>query len=166
MRSGQDSLAAVIRSYEQEAERLENAGPLLDARREHALQLSQRVVDKLAADVAASDAERERFVRDTLAPEVVAALGSDLSSLLAGLRSREVALTEVFSDRVLDYAEEAKSAGVAARSRAKTLRETVVALRDVEASMARGSVAEVGAPGPELAEGLPAPADGDGARLA
>lgn len=136
MKSPADAIADLAASYDREAEKLEAAVPRLEARRLGTLLVSQRVVDKLAADVAASDAERTRFVQEQF--PVVDGLkpAPSAEALAAAFKVREVALVELFSDRVLDFAEEAKNTGVAAASRAKVLRETAAQLR----AAAEGSV--------------------------
>jgi hypothetical protein len=161
MRSPKAALDELITSYEREAGRLEGAVPLFEARRELALLVSKRIVDKLEADVGASDAERERFLRERFGslqePLDIGVI--TLDGLAKALRDRELALVELFSDRVLDFAEEARAATVAAKARAGVLRETVVALRSVETAPEDSGRVDASAPAPEPAEAPPAPAD-------
>ena len=166
MRAPREAVTDLTASFEAEAAKFEAAVPLLEARRENALLVSQRVIDKTEADVRGSDAEREAFIRRVLSPAALDALGADLGPLLANLRARELALVELVSDRVLDFAEEAKSTSVAAKARAAAFRETVRALRAVEAAPENSGRVDAATLAPELADAPPAPADGDGARLA
>lgn len=117
------NLVAEIDRREGDAAQLDRLGPVLESRVVVGATIAKRVVDTLETVVRDSDGPRREWLTGLeLEPGVV-------EKILPHLRARELALVEIFSDRVLDFVDEARTASAAAGARANALREGAAALR-------------------------------------
>lgn len=128
------------------AERLEAAIPDLTTTARTAALLAKRVCDRLEVDVAQSDAERAAWLAD------LGIKDKALFEKLAGaLKVRELLLVDVFSERILDVVEGAKTKVADYKAQATVMREHARSLSLVLS-------------GASAAEGAPTISAGDEAR--